>query len=230
MMMLVPTELTRDELRFWSRYIRDVLSPLIRNGGGSDLKAQELNDLEAFLDKLASRGSVDKETLRFSKLHIALMGIASSGSGWMQNVVMKVDALLEGWKREFGPLHELRSDLWGPGGRLHGLKRLNEKGMDDGGSGLDQYKERKQCVSVPVAANNSWCSGDLGFEVGEYATTAFLVITLETKHNSSRNYILALADRNISVGGSGQQQPIGTVSSTDRSTESPPMASKYMQS
>ena len=164
--MPVPTELTRDELRYWSRYIRDVLSPLLRSGGGS-IQDQELNDLEGFLDKISTGGSVDKETLRFSKLHTALKGITSSGSGWMQNIVLKVDRLLERWERDFGPLVELRSDLWGPGGRLHGLKRLTEPGMDDKNYGLEEYKERKRCVNVPVEANDSLRSGDLGFEVGE---------------------------------------------------------------
>ena len=165
--MLLATELTRDELRFWSRYIRDVLSPMIRNSGVTDIKAQELNDLEAFLDKISVQGAVDKETLRFSKLHIALMGVASAGSGWAQNVVIKVDKLLASWEKDFGPLLELRSDLWGPGGRLHGLKRLNEPGMDAGNYGLDQYAERKLCVSVPVGLDDSLRTGDLGFGVGE---------------------------------------------------------------
>ena len=165
--MLLPVGLTKDELRFWSRYIRDVLSPMIRSSGASDIKAQELNDLEKFLDKVSVPKAVDKETLRFSKLHIALMGMASAGSGWAQSVVVKVDGLLANWEKSFGPLLELRSDLWSPGGRLHGLKRLNEPGMDAGNYGLDQYSERNLCVSVPVGMEDSLRTGELGFEVGE---------------------------------------------------------------
>lgn len=41
-------------------------------------------------------------------------------------VVVQAENMIQKWEDELGPLKNLRSDLYGPGGRLEGVRKLVE--------------------------------------------------------------------------------------------------------
>jgi len=45
-------------------------------------------------------------------------------------LVAQAEELIQKWEDELGPLKNLRSDLYGPGGRLEGVRKLTDKKKD----------------------------------------------------------------------------------------------------
>ena len=41
-------------------------------------------------------------------------------------VVVQAEALIQKWENQLGPLKNLRSDLYGPGGRLEGVRKISD--------------------------------------------------------------------------------------------------------
>ena len=104
-------------------------------------------------------------------------------SKWPMEVVTQAENMIQKWENELGPLKNLRSDLYGPGGRLEGVRKIM-----DGRKGSVHEKDDVRtmaCHSLEYAdseqdAKSAWSvdvlnpfqshrHGSLGFEVGEYA-------------------------------------------------------------
>ena len=119
-----PKTPTREELRTWSRYVRDVLLPRVRTGEEVNLSPRILDEAHEFLS-LLKRAYIDVETLRYTRVHTALEEIGALGSRWPMTIILKAEGLLSLWEADFGPLRDIRADLFGPGGRLEGVVKLN---------------------------------------------------------------------------------------------------------
>lgn len=118
----------REELRLHSRYIRDTLVPLLpqqRKLSHSDSVC--LHSIFRSLDTIP----MTLELLRYSRIEKALMAIATMGSAyWPMEILAHAAVLITKWEDELGPLKNLRADLYGPGGRMEGVRKITWK---DGG-------------------------------------------------------------------------------------------------
>ena len=117
-----------DDLRTHSRFIRDYLAPnMARDGDGYTMTSTDHKTLNSIFVKL-SELSVTKTALYYSRIHNALFMITSGGAPWPAEFVLLAEILLKQWEKKLGRLKDIRPDLWGPGGRLHGLRRLRDSG------------------------------------------------------------------------------------------------------
>ena len=115
----------RDELRLHSRYIRDTLVPALAlqpNLSRSD--SVLLRSIFKALDTIP----VTLDLLRYSRIEKALMVIAAMGTAcWPLDVLVNAEDLIAKWEDELGPLVNLRADLYGPGGRMEGVRKMTWK-------------------------------------------------------------------------------------------------------
>lgn len=119
----------REELRTHSRYIRDHLIPLVGGDGrGCELNSRDMALLRSTLMKVNAI-SVTPDVLRFSRIEKALVLI--SAPGWPADIAAIARRILVRWEYALGPLQELRADLWGIGGRLEGVRKVEFKMPDD---------------------------------------------------------------------------------------------------
>ena len=57
------------------------------------------------------------DLLRYSRREKALMVIVATGATyWPMKVVVPVEEMIQKWEDQLGPLKDLRTDLYGPGG------------------------------------------------------------------------------------------------------------------
>ena len=111
-----------------SRYIRDVLAPVIAREGGR-LNERQMAALRTIFASL-STVKITTELLQYSRIEKALGIIAVEGSVWPVDATLLAEALLSTWENSIGPLRNIRADLWGPGGRLEGTRRLMNLGEE----------------------------------------------------------------------------------------------------
>ena len=115
----------REELRHHSRYIRDILVPLLSRA--PKLTHSDTMIIHSIFKKLAST-PMTLDLLRFSRIEKALMVIANTGpSWWPVEVVEQAEEMIQKWEDQLGPLKNLRADLHGQGGRLEGLSKITSK-------------------------------------------------------------------------------------------------------
>lgn len=175
--------LNREELRSWSRYVRDVVAKVVAHGGEVLVSPVSIDDVHGFLAELKDT-AMDIELLRYSKVHTALIEMSAPGSGWSPSVAMKAEMLLLMWEERFGPLKDVKTDLWGAGGRLEGLTMVKDSDEVDKNNqtespaqpdqSLDVYPQPRGKHKKPLWAvkggKGSGCafsSGSMGFEVGK---------------------------------------------------------------
>ena len=115
----------RDELRMHSRYIRDNLIPLVIRGGEGQLNNRDMAMLRSTLNKV-NKLPVTLDLLRFSRIEKALLAIIAANITWPVGISAQVEDILLKWEDELGPIHDLRADLWAPGGRLEGVRKINK--------------------------------------------------------------------------------------------------------
>jgi hypothetical protein len=115
-------------LRTHARYIRDSLQPLVHGGGECRLNGRDVIFLRSVLNEVNAIPTT-LDLLRYSRIEKALGKIALDGR-WPLETAMMAQRILKKWERQFGPLDDVRADLWGPGGRLAGLKKM--MGWSDG--------------------------------------------------------------------------------------------------
>lgn len=112
----------REELRLHSRYIRDTLVPLLAKQpklNHSDSVC--LHSIFKFLDAIPMTVGL----LRYSRIEKALMVIAAKGDiCWPMDILVHAEELIAKWENELGPLYNLRADLYGPGGRMEGVRKI----------------------------------------------------------------------------------------------------------
>ena len=124
-------EAVRDELRTHSRYIRDNLVPLVACEGQSQLNKRDIAQLRSTLDRIDAI-PMNLSLLRYSRIEKALLRISPSCTKWPAGIARQAEKVLLKWENELGPLQNLRADLWGPGGRLEGVRKLEKR---PGGTG-----------------------------------------------------------------------------------------------
>ena len=124
-------ESVRDELRIHSRYIRDKLVPLVACRAECQLNNRDLALLHATLDRI-DEIPMTLSLLRYSRIEKALLRISPACAKWPAEIARKAAEILWKWENELGPLHNLRADLWGPGGRLEGIRKLGKPPDDKG--------------------------------------------------------------------------------------------------
>lgn len=119
----------RDELREHSRYIRDTLAPLLARE--PELSKSDDVLLRSIFKRLESL-HLNLDLLRYSRIEKALMVIAATGtSTWPMDLVGRAEELIQKWEDKLGPLKNLRSDPYAPGGRLEGLIKIGKSNQDD---------------------------------------------------------------------------------------------------
>lgn len=119
----------REELRTHSRYIRDTFMPLVGGERGDrELNSRDMALLRSTLLKVNAI-SVTLDVLRFSRIEKALMLISTPG--WPADIAAMARKILVRWEDALGPLQELRADLWGIGGRLEGVRKVEFTMPDD---------------------------------------------------------------------------------------------------
>lgn len=112
----------RETLRTHSRYICDTLLPLVAGGEGSKLNDRDICFLRTTLNEVNAT-PISLDLLRYSRIEKALAFIAMDPR-WPAEATTKAHKILEKWERSLGPVDDLRADLWGPCGRLEGLKKM----------------------------------------------------------------------------------------------------------
>lgn len=56
------------------------------------------------------------------------MVIAATGNNsWPMDVVVHAEELVTKWEDKLGPLKNVRADIYGPGGRMEGVKKITWK-------------------------------------------------------------------------------------------------------
>ena len=128
----------REEFLLHSRYIRDTLAPLLRNG--ALLPASDVITLRSILRKL-DEVPMTLELLRYSRIEKALVAIATMEAGlWPPDVVRLAEEQVMKWEDKLGPLKNMRSNLYGLGGRLEGVKKIKKR--------IDGAKDRNDVQTV----------------------------------------------------------------------------------
>ncbi|MCJ1387372.1 hypothetical protein MMC18_000215 [Xylographa bjoerkii] len=169
----------RDELRTWSQYIRDSLIPELKDGSEVALATNILEEVRSFLYELRTT-YVDVDILRYSRLHAALKEVCMMGDRWPITIVLPAKALLRAWEVRYGPLSDITTDLWGPGGRLEGLVKLTDSGKLSQDDNPRRNSSPVMTARRPKSTKSSWSvegrnapsyamrSGHNGFNVGDW--------------------------------------------------------------
>ena len=112
-------------LRLHTRYIRDHLVPILgKHAKLSHSDSVSLRSIFKSLDAIP----MTLDLIRFSRIEKALMVIANSGDGgWPMDLQVQAEELIAKWEVELGPLKKIRADLYGPGGRMEGVKKITYK-------------------------------------------------------------------------------------------------------
>ena len=123
MAQLVKPISVRDDLRVHSRYIRDTLVPILSHE--KKLGPIETAEIHSIFRKLKCT-QMTLDLLRYTRLEKALMVIVATGvSCWPMDVVVAAEELFRKWENQLGPLNDQRADLYGPDGKLEGLRKIN---------------------------------------------------------------------------------------------------------
>lgn len=117
--------LTPQALLYWARWIRDVLTPLLDRNSYARRSEDKLSNFLIFFADLRHT-PVTVDSLRNSCIHSALGHIVEQKMRWPDWIVQEAQELLQDWEKELGSLRSIHADLWGPGGRLEGVKELDE--------------------------------------------------------------------------------------------------------
>lgn len=115
----------REELLLHSRYIRDTLVPglVVQH----KLKRSDYVCLQSILKTLDTI-QMTLDLLRYSRIEKALMAIAGTGNiCWPVDILEHAEELIEKWEEKLGPLVKLRADIYGPGGRMEGVRKITWK-------------------------------------------------------------------------------------------------------
>ena len=110
-----------DELKLLARWIRDHLDPMIAREGPQALKPDDvlyLHDMFIAFAKDPLGVGITSQTLRYSRMHRAILDITGKATRWPGRLVDLCDEVVEVWEKLFGRLKEMPLLLYGEGGRL----------------------------------------------------------------------------------------------------------------
>jgi hypothetical protein len=146
-----------------TRWIRDILDPLIARQGPEALSSSEILHLDDFLRTLLS-ADLPQADLRYSRLHLAVEAISGGATRWPSGLVERCDLLRESWEGRYGaPLKGWGTLLYeGDGARLGGVCRPADVTREHL---LLRWLRQPDAKLNP--AHSRRC-GDLGFVPGEW--------------------------------------------------------------
>lgn len=132
-----------------SHWIRNTLDLQIAQSGPEALSANDLLDLDSFLRSLVSyAGGLSLETLRSSRIHLAVLEICGRATRWPLKVIERAETIGQSWENRYGPLSGI--------------------GWDVGINGWDDVVgNRESTVLRGLNMGKARKFGDLGFRPGE---------------------------------------------------------------
>ena len=208
--------LPQEELRCWSRYVRNNLVCKVACYGEEALTAPMVESVRGFIARLKNI-EVKIEVLRYSRIHLALMEISAVGSRWPSALISASEEILRAWQDQLGSLSDVRGDIWGPGGRLEGVPKetcLGRKSVVDPNDEKMSINRRLELMDLRSPAWN--VEGAQSYEYPlHYGHNGFAVgrwVNLIPQD---------LGADNVVVGGSISRQPIKMVSYTAHPMASP---------
>lgn len=146
-----PPAYAKDELRSQSVWIRDKLDPIVAREGWSCLAADTIQELSDFLSGL-QKISLTLDDLYYSRIHKAVGDMAARATRWPTALVHLCDTLIERWEKQFGPLKNIGTPLYGPGGRLCGVCKPGDKDREV----FERYAARRHWLTF---RRHSWLDG-----------------------------------------------------------------------
>jgi len=167
--------LNQEALRVHARYIRDVLGPLVAREGGDVLSPTTIAALDAIFADLEET-VLTLDMLRYSRMEKAMMEICGPATRWPTGLIKMAERAIEEWEGYLGPLKRVRANLWGPGGRLEGVtkvdgwqQRVRDEEQHQDPELITRSKERKSSWNVEVGRDpaRAYMVGHNGFSVGE---------------------------------------------------------------
>lgn len=115
-------EEVRETLRTHARYICYTLVPLVTAEEGSKLNDRDIYCLRTILYEVNAT-PITLDLVRYSRIEKALTFIAMDPR-WPADATSKAQKIIKKWETSLGSLNDLRADLWGPRGRLEGLRKM----------------------------------------------------------------------------------------------------------
>jgi hypothetical protein len=120
---LEPTVLSHDELRYKTRYIRDIIAPAIDSAPDEALDPHRLANLRDIFTALEYT-PITAYAIETSRIGKALFEICSKDTKWPKEFVVRAEKQLWKWTAEFGDITELTPLLWVPGGGMYGIEKI----------------------------------------------------------------------------------------------------------
>ena len=132
-----------------AHWIRNTLDLQIAHSGPEALAANDLLDLDSFLrDLLSQAPQISLETLRTTRIHLAVLDICGRATRWPLKVIERAEAIGNIWEGKYGSLSQIGWVI-----RVEGWDEVVEKRESLVLRGLNIGKARR--------------FGDLGFKPGE---------------------------------------------------------------
>jgi hypothetical protein len=121
-----PGVVTRPWLRQIAHWIRDELDPIIAREGPEHLRIDDVLMLHDIFHALCTSLSVTALDLRATGIHKAIVEVSGMATRWPGRLCDDCDKIIVAWTSKFGPLEDLRPFLYGRGGRLEGIARIED--------------------------------------------------------------------------------------------------------
>jgi hypothetical protein len=141
-------------------WIRDDLDPLVARDGPHTLQPDTVIVLFKFFAQLRA-SYLPLETIRDSRIHLALIDIARRATRWPARLIEEAEDIIFRWESEWGPLSSIKVNIYGIGGRLHGISTPEDL-------------QRELLLAKWSRKNTAWVdpnfsrrNGGLGFQAGE---------------------------------------------------------------
>ncbi|KAF2726382.1 hypothetical protein K431DRAFT_213881 [Polychaeton citri CBS 116435] len=152
-----------DFLRQRASWIRNTLDPMVAREGPHAIGCDVLLELDELLRRLLD-SKVSIEDIRYSRIHLAIQDIAGKATRWPCKVIERCDELLDMWDNDYGDFNgeALRTLLYEPGGRFHGIARPEDF------TDTKLLTRWLQTPSVVLDPDRAKMTGDLGFAAGDW--------------------------------------------------------------
>jgi hypothetical protein len=132
-----------------AHWIRNTLDLQIAQSGPEALNSNDLLDIDSFLRSLLSyAGGISLETLRSTRIHLAVLEICGRATRWPLKVIERAEAIGQVWENRYGALSGIGWDV-----RVDGWHEVVGNRESTVLRGLNMGKARR--------------FGDLGFKPGE---------------------------------------------------------------
>lgn len=166
----------RDHLRKQARWIRDTLDPQVAQDGPDALHSDDILTLDELLRGLLGSG-LGVEDIRYSRMHLAVNAIAGKATRWPRKLIDRCESLKHVWEESYGPLEELGTPLYEPGGRLHGICKPEDLSKE---KLLVKWMRTAGVKISPIVARKP---GALGFTPGSW------VVSRESRYTATDNIV-----------------------------------------